>query len=479
MRKTNVCVCLFLAGLLSAPFTGCTELFFVAGPGGVFPPQTTTSSVISTGGQATTQGTTVGGGTIAAPQYTQNIVDPVLEATAGAKVMKAADMDGDGLLDLVSGSNENQPIQLHMRNTSGLTFETFSISGGGPIASMIDLEIVDLDGDGNLDIAVLVRDTGFVPVQDASIRGAVVLLFAPDDPTDQLAWTEVTITATFNLPGEDIGFAAFAVADFTGDGRADIMLGSNEIEETDVIRLYQNPGGANARDGGAWTEAGLPVTFDVNLIQDLAAGDMDGDGDLDVVATFPTAKTFNVRWLVNPLQESGVDAAMAGNWTRRIVGQQSEVDPENQGGDFIAVGDIDEDGNLDVAVAHGTLKLVQWFENPGPGFIEQQTFPWRVFNMAQLIEGVEMTQIQLIDMDLDGSLDLFATASGQMVGFERGSELRDFWNGFTILATNPIADIGVCGFADINGDGLLDILAPFDREGLVQDQFLLFLRSSP
>jgi len=479
MRKTNVCVCLFLAGLLSAPFTGCTELFFVAGPGGVFPPQTTTSSVISTGGQATTQGTTVGGGTIAAPQYTQNIVDPVLEATAGAKVIKAADMDGDGLLDLVSGSNENQPIQLHMRNTSGLTFETFSISGGGPIASMIDLEIVDLDGDGNLDIAVLVRDTGFVPVQDASIRGAVVLLFAPDDPTDQLAWTEVTITATFNLPGEDIGFAAFAVADFTGDGRADIMLGSNEIEETDVIRLYQNPGGANARDGGAWTEAGLPVTADVNLIQDLAAGDMDGDGDLDVVATFPTAKTFNVRWLVNPLQESGVDAAMAGSWTRRIVGQQSEVDPENQGGDFIAVGDIDEDGNLDVAVAHGTLKLVQWFENPGPGFIEQQTFPWRVFNMAQLIEGVEMTQIQLVDMDLDGSLDLFATASGQMVGFERGSELRDFWNGFTILATNPIADIGVCGFADINGDGLLDILAPFDREGLVQDQFLLFLRSSP
>jgi len=479
MRKTNICICLFLAGLLSAPFTGCTELFFVAGPGGVFPPQTTTSSVISTGGLTTTQGTTVGGGTIAAPLYTQNIVDPVLEATAGAKVIKAADMDGDGLLDLVSGSNENQPIQLHMREATGLTFNTLSISGGGPIASMIDLEVVDLDGDGNLDIAVLVRDTGFVPVEDASIRGAVVLLFAPDDPTDQLAWTEVTITATFNLPGEDIGFAAFAVADFTNDGRADIMLGSNEIEETDVIRLYQNPGGSNARDSGAWTEAGLPVTLDVNLIQDLAAGDMDGDGDLDVVATFPTAKTFNVRWLVNPVQEAGIDAAMAGNWERRIVGQQSEVDPDNQGGDFIAVGDIDEDGNLDVAVAHGTLKLVQWFENPGAGFIEQQTFPWSVFNMAQLVDGVEMTQIQLVDMDLDGSLDLFATASGQMVGFERGSELRDFWNGYTILATNPIADIGVCDFADINADGLLDILAPFDREGLVQDQFLLFLRSTP
>jgi hypothetical protein len=343
---------------------------------------------------------------------------------------------------------------------------------------MSNLEVRDFDGDGNLDVAVLIRDTGFVPVDGASVRGAIVLLFAPDDPRDQLNWVSTTISATFVIPGDGPGFTAFTIADFNSDNLPDIALATNEVDNTDLIRMYFNPGGPNARNGGAWTEATNPITADVNVITDLDAADLDQDGDLDIVATFPTSATFNIRWLVNPFQESGAGATGNGGWERRILGQQSERDPDNQGGDAIGLGDIDGDGDTDVAVAFASLRLIQWFENPGAPFISQQTFPWRVFNLGELNEGVTINQLQLVDLNLDGDLDAFVTASGNMVGFQRGDNVQDFWSGFSILATNPVADIGRTAFSDINADGRLDIVAPLDRDGVTQDSFLIFLRLS-
>lgn len=446
--------------------TGCTELFALFGPGGLF--------------GSTTDGA-VGGNqqqTIPAPTFSAGQLDPEFEATSGAKVVITADMDGDGLTDLVSGSNENQPIQLHLRTGPTVSFDTFSVAGGGPISRMIDLAARDLDGDGNLDVAVLINDTGFTPVDGASIRGSVSLLFAPDDVTDVLNWEQVTIDDIFSLPGDGKGITDFAVTDMNGDGLADIVLATNETDNTDLIRLYFNPGGADARDGGAWIESTAPIAGDVNEVTSIEVFDIDGDGDNDVLGSFPTAATFNIRWLENPL-EAGEAEVLAGAWTMHFVGQQAEADPDNQGGDVVAAGDIDGDGDIDIAAGHATLGLVQWFENPGPSMVALQNFPWRVYNLGQLQSGVTINQLQLVDLNLDGQLDAFVTASGNMVGFQMDDDVQDFWLGFSILATDPVADIGRCAFSDLNADGRLDIVAPLDRVGLSTDQFVVFTRTSP
>ncbi len=457
-----------VAAFLLCSSTGCAELFSLFGPGGLFGPRS--SGVVDNNQQQT----------ITAPTFSTGQLDPRFEATSGAKVIVVADMDGDGREDIVSGSNENQPIQVSLRTAAaGVEFNTFTVAGGGPIARMIDLSARDLDGDGNPDVAVLVNDTGFVPVMGASIRGAVTLLFAPDDPADDLDWVQVTITETFNLPGEGKGMTDFAVVDMNGDNLPDIVLASNETNDTDVIRLFLNPGGAAARNGAAWTQAAAPITGDVNVVTSIEVVDLDGDGDLDVIGSFPTARTFNIRWLQNPLVESGAAAVATGNWAEHFLGQQAEADPDNQGGDVIAAGDIDGDGDIDVAAAHAALGLIQWFENPGPARVAVQTFPWRVFNLGQLQTGVTINQLQLVDLNLDGQLDAFVTASGNMVGFQPGTEILDFWLGFSILATEPVADIGRCAFTDVNADGRLDILAPLDRVGLASDQFIIFTRTSP
>jgi hypothetical protein len=489
MRRYILRACVGAAAWAAFVSTGCTEIYLAFGPGALFGPQ---------------QSSAVGGATtrpavILSPLFLSDQADPLLEATAGAKVVVAAqlnDDNGDGVIDdndeidFVSGSDESQPIQIHLNQGGGLAFSTISIAGGGPIARMIKLAVTDIDVDGRPDIAVLVNDTGFTPVEGADLRGAVVLLFAPPDPANALAWTEVTVNGTFVLPDDDVGMTDFAVVDIDLDVEADgvtprgpdIVLASNEVEDVqDYLRLYLNPGrGGGAahlsRNGALWGN-GSAITVDAVPFRGLAAADIDRDGDLDLVTASPTAKTHNISWFVNPRIPAGVGAVTA-TWRRDFVGQQQD------GGDFVDVADIDGDGDLDVAAAKVSEGLVQWFENPddpaaGVNIVTQQTFPWRVFNLGKVQSGFDISQMRLVDLNRDGAVDCFVTANGSMAGMQRGLDLYDFWLQFSIVTTNPVATIGRCGFADVNRDGLLDIIAPLDRTGLTQDQIIIYRRLTP
>src|SRR5205823_1481951 len=154
------------------------------------------------------------------------------------------------------------------------------------------------------------------------------------------------------------------------------------------------------------------------------------------------------------LRESGLGAVFSGQWPRRIIGQQQD------GAQAIAVGDIDQDGSIDVAVVRQDLQLVQWFRNPGPANLAAEVFPipWDVYNIGALKEGT-IDQVQLVDLDQNGTLDCLVTASGNVAGFQRQANVQNYWTPFSIFATNPVATIGRMGFTDFNGDGKLDFVA--------------------
>jgi len=495
MRLHVMRVCVAATLLMAVLVSGCTELYMIFGPGGFFGPE-----------QSSVSGTTTQPTVIAAPVFISDQTDPLFEMTAGAKVVARAqlnDDNGDGVIDdnddadFVSGSDESQPIQIHLNQGVGVAFSTISIAGGGPITRMVDIEIADIDVDGRPDIAVLINDTGYVPEDNADLRGAVVLLFNPADPSVAEDWVEVNMASAdvllnlpFRLSSDSDGMTDFAVVDIDLDMEADgvtpkgpdVVLGSNEIDEGNQhIRLYLNPGNSIAgaahqsRTGDQWVHS--LVSSDAVPFKAMEVADIDDDGDVDVVATFPSAKTYNVRWLENPRYPSGV-AAVSNRWNDVLVGQQQD------GGDYMDIADIDGDGDTDVAVVKESERLIQWFENPlygtGVALLDfPRDIPWRVFNFGLVQEGFSINQMQLVDLNVDGQVDCFVTASGSMAGMQRGSELYDYWDAFTILATNPVATVGRCAFADLNSDGLLDFVAPLDRDGLTEDQILIFTRLTP
>lgn len=296
--------------------------------------------------------------------FTAFQVDPVEEDSAGPKFVVSGDVDQDGFPDLVSAWNQSQPIQLHLqrRDPAGnISFRTITIAGTSPIAIVSGLELGQIDGDGFLDIVVLVKATGVggfcpkdPPEQVSVLEGEIVILFNPGDAAeipDGDRWEEVLLVNAFvqdrwihnHYPGiesvefeelktkpESSGFTALAVGNLDGNTGDDIVVALNpaECEElgqkppVNTVDLWVNPGGAAARDPANWgvpSEIGLtgnvPVTImsDAPEVKDIAIYDVDGDTDLDVVAAFSNSISRNVRWARNPLVETGSVQVVSGN----------------------------------------------------------------------------------------------------------------------------------------------------------------------
>jgi len=130
-----------------------------------------------------------------------------------------------------------------------------------------DVDLVDMDGDGRLDVVALVEDQFF--------GVTTVRIFAGRD-----AAGAVTTTGRVTIIVDDF-VQCMAIADFTGDGRPDVALGSlnpaNLIDIHDVAMLVQNG------TGGALTFAkrfGVATLMETNSLE---AADIDGDGRADLV----------------------------------------------------------------------------------------------------------------------------------------------------------------------------------------------------
>ena len=168
---------------------------------------------------------------------------------------------------------------------------------------------------------------------------------------------------------------------------------------------------------------------------------MDDDGDLDVLATDRKGRNRGVLWLENPdwiehrvgsmdayeamfaaaadLNDDGLEDVVVASREpnavfvhRRMSGQgvvwasSRAALPQGAGtGKGVAVGDLDLDGQADIAVtcenARDGLEGVLWFSYEGSPFSGN----WKAHSISGP-EGVKFDRIELLDLDDDGDLDL-------------------------------------------------------------------------
>jgi hypothetical protein len=165
--------------------------------------------------------------------------------------VEAGDVDGNGWTDLVSvGPGNSVGI---IRNLGGGAFSTSTMQAG--TGAWNDLALGDLDGDGDLDVA-LVSWTG----------GQVMVLLGAGD-------------GTF-VAGPPLRYAGpknVAIGALAGRARHAVLVRGSLTEEVGVLEV--GPGGALSL-AGRWTLGGGPFGSPVPL----AVADVDGDLRPDVVS---------------------------------------------------------------------------------------------------------------------------------------------------------------------------------------------------
>jgi lysophospholipase L1-like esterase len=351
--------------------------------------------------------------------WTRHVID---DSSIGADGVRLRDVNGDDKEDIVTGWEEGGLIRAYLNPSRVGARSRWRPVTVGRVRDAEDAVFVDLDADGRIDVV-------------SSAEGEQKSMFvhwAPknlDRYWEDDAWQTQPIPVTVNL------MRWMFAAPMQVDGKHGVDLIAAGKQQGGAIGWLEAP--ANPRDLPAWQWHPLRPA---GWIMSVYTPDMDADGDLDILFSDRYGERSGIYWLENPgpgadqtkpwiehpIGAAGQEAMfidhadLDGDGVREVIAaiRPGNVHIYRRAGDTwkqqtislpawagtakaVRVGDIDNDGAPDIVLscehADGNRSGVLWFSGKGG------SWPPRDISGP---EGVKYDLVELVDLDLDGDLDV-------------------------------------------------------------------------
>ena len=341
--------------------------------------------------------------------------------------LDAGDLDGDGLIDLVTGNFAGRSFSVFRNTSTGSGSISFaSKSDFALVAPANDAKLADFDGDGKLDLAMATED---------ALGNTYLEVFRNTTSTPG----SISFTNDFITTHDGYNYIIDA-ADFNGDGKIDIVVLDSDNAAVSVYENSSTTGTISFEDDVDFTIGSDPY--------DVTFGDINADGMPDIITL--DGSDGNVSVLENTSTGGSISFAAKVDFALNLSISTSS--------DWVEVGDLNDDGLPEVLVKNN--ESISIFKNESSASLSMAS-P----NELALLMG--FGPLYMDDFNGDGIPDLLTsgqinqvvvlknTSSGSTISFD--SEVK--FN--TSSGYYPLTFIA----EDLDGDGETDIVVS-TQEGI-------------